>query len=103
MSRTPRFKGYDFTELGKAWGLEMSEEGLDDEVDLKTIREYILSKWSWETNTLDPDVKKDMLKFLDALVKTGLSGYVPVYLAMKRLHDYEFAEVYCSMLSRMWT
>lgn len=103
MPRRPRFKGYDFCELIKAWGLPMSEEGMDDVADLKTIREYIMSKWSWETNTLDPDVKKDMLRFLDALVKTGLSGYIPVYRAMKRLPDYEFAEVYCSMISRMWT
>jgi hypothetical protein len=103
MPRNPKFKGYDFTELGKAWELEMSEEGLDDGADLKAIRDFIMSKWSWDESRLNPDIKKDMLKFLDALIKTDLSGYVPVYRAMKRLEDFEFSEVYCAMLSHMWT
>jgi hypothetical protein len=103
MPRKPKFNGYDFSELGKAWGLEMSEEGLDDNADLKAIREYMLSEWSWDRNSLNPDVKRDMLKFLDALVKTGLSGYVPVYRAMKKLEDFEFVQVYCDMLPHMWT
>ena len=103
MARKPKFNGYDFSELGKAWGLEMSEDGIDDKADLKAIREYMLSEWSWSENRLNPDVKSDMLKFLDALVKTGFSGYNPVYRAMKKLEDFEFVQIYCAMLPHMWT
>lgn len=104
MGRTPKFKGYDFCELIGAWDLPISENnGMDEKEDLKTLREYILSKWNWETATLDPVVKKDMVKFLDALVKTELSGYQPVYRAMKKLDDWEFVEVYLAMLPHMWT
>lgn len=103
MARKPRFRGYDFTELGDAWGLPMSEDGIDDIADLKTIKDHIKESYNYQTETLYPEVKKDMLKYLDAMVKTGFSGYIPVYRAMKKLDDFEFMEVYRSMLHHMWT
>lgn len=103
MSRTPKFKGFDFTELLTAWGLPLSQDGTDDIADLKTIKDHIKEAFNYETATLDPAVKKDMLKYLDAMVKTGFSGYIPVYRAMKKLDDFEFSAVYLAMLHHMWT
>jgi len=103
MPRKPKFKGYDYTELGKAWGLPMSEDCLDDNADMEVIRNHIRDSFCWDKSALDPEVKKDMLKFIDALIKTTLSGYVPVYRAMKKLDDFEFSEVFRAMLPHMWT
>ena len=101
MPRKPRFQGFDFTELLTAWGLPMSEDGIDDAKDINTIREHIVNNLSNEG--LEPPVKKDMLKYIDAMVKTGFSGYIPVYRAMKKLDDIEFAQVFFAMLPHMWT
>jgi hypothetical protein len=101
MPRKPRFQGFDFTELLTAWGLPMSEDGIDDAADLKTIREHIAN--NLRGDELEPSVKKDMLKYIDAMVKTGFSGYIPVYRAMKKLDDIEFAHVFFAMLPHMWT
>ena len=103
MPRKKRFEGFDFTELGYAWGLEMSPDGVDDIHDLKVIKDYIKEQYDYSKETLNPDVKKDMLKYLDAMVKTGFSGYIPIYRAMKKLDDFEFVEVYRAMLHHMWT
>jgi len=103
MPRKPRFQGFDFTELLTAWGLPMSEEGIDDVADLKTIKEHIVNSYHWDSYTLDPEIKKDMLKYIDAMVKTGFSGYIPVYRAMKKLDDFEFMEVFIALLPHMWT
>jgi hypothetical protein len=103
MPRKPRFKGFDYTELLTAWGLPMSEDGVDDVADLKTINEHIINSFSYGTNELKPEIEEDMLKYLDAMVKTGFSGYIPVYRAMKKLDDFEFVQVYIAMLPHMWT
>ena len=103
MARKKRFEGFDFTELGNAWGLDMSEDGVDDIHDLKVLKDFIKESFNYETSALNPEVKRDMLKYLDAMVKTGYSGYIPVYRAMKKLDDFEFMEVYRAMLHHMWT
>jgi hypothetical protein len=103
MARKKRFEGFDFTELLKAWDLPMSEEGVDDIADLKTLKNHMNESFDYGTMTLNPEVKKDMLRYLDAMVKTGFSGYIPVYRAMKKLDDFEFMEVYRAMLHHMWT
>jgi hypothetical protein len=103
MARKKRFRGYDYCELIEAWNLPMSEDGIDDITDLKTIKDHIKESYHYDSNSLDPEIKKDMLRYLDAMVKTGFSGYIPVYRAMKKLDDFEFMEVYRAMLHHMWT
>lgn len=106
MGRRPRFKGHDYCELQEAWGIKKSgDDGgdWDDDADIASIRKHITSAFLWDKNKLEDSVKKDMIRFIDALIKTKISNFDPVLKAMKKLEDFTFMQVFCTMLPHMWT
>lgn len=95
-----RYKGYDWTELAEALGVEIPD--CDDPTPLI---EYIdnASYWDDGEGVKNPHTK-EMRKFLNALCKNCVFYSVPIWKGLKQIkNDETFIKYFLHLLPFMWS
>ena len=103
MIELDEFKGWDYEELAAKWGISTDAEEL--------IRQFIMDSLCFNNDNeehLLPEVKTDMVEFLEALIKSkakhNYGEYIFVGLMLTAAEDDStFAKYFCTLLPHMWT
>ena len=103
LDESTEFKGWDYEELAERWEIDT------DPVNL--LRQYIMNSIAFDDDDeefLLPEVKADMLEFLQKLISSKSDHHYGEYIFIGLLltaaeDDAAFAQYYCTLLPHMWT
>ena len=94
------FKGYDWTELCEAFGIEQDEK--NEDVGLERLCKYLRDASDDPVDAVVADVCRD---FLVALIKQErrVGTRAPVFEAMLELDDFTLFQMMIQMMPMFWT
>jgi len=96
--------GYDYAVLIKVWELEEvdKEEDEADELEIKTLQDYLQTTLSNQNHTLKT-VAKDLRFFLKQLSKYDHTYFKGVWKAMSKIKDdFSLVQITIPIIGYMW-
>lgn len=100
VTKTYRFRGWDYEELAECWGIDLPE---GDDQRIEAIRDFIVQRWAHE----HPDYKRvvsDVRRFVRALRREEIGFHGPLWDGLLKIRDdFTFLQATTVLLPLMWT
>jgi NDP-sugar pyrophosphorylase family protein len=98
--KVSKFKGFDWTEIGKYWNLFKSDDDIEEEEMAKKIKNFL-----WENFENNKEIINDAREFVQAIIDCGKDYFekIEIFKGLLNIKDDEtFVKYFCILLEYMW-